>query len=444
MKKSGAAQLSSATGPRPLDGAKGSEHPGMPMPGDTIAGKYQVARWLGEGGMAVVYEAVHLRLRQRLAIKVLRAGIPDFEEVLTRFEREARATAQLRSIHTARIVDVDTLPSGLPYIVMEFLEGADLDATLPTVGTMSVERAVDIVVQVADAMQEAHALGIVHRDLKPANLFVCRVGDRELVKVLDFGISKTAEDDDARNSRLTQAGQYFGTPCYASPEQLRSADEADQRSDIWSLGIVFYELLTGHPPFIGTLTSVIARVMTDPIPWPVDVRPDLPPEVARIVMRALKRNPDERFQSMRELSEALAPFGPAQKASWAAEGQRPRSRLGEILVADGLLTQESLQRALKEQRNGDKLLGRVLLDLGLVAHADLLTALAKQQGIAMAPAGVDRERTEREATTLVPRRPKSRIAVLVAIALALLGAVAVTVTLYESRAHPGLPSTSAH
>lgn len=425
------------------------EHDALPRPGDAIAGKYSVVRMIGEGGMAVVYEAMHLRLRQRLAIKVLRPDMPDFEEVLARFEREARATAQLRSIHTARIVDVDTLPSGLPYIVMEYLEGLDLDAMLQKSGVLPVERAVDFVLQVADAMAEAHSLGIVHRDLKPANLFVCRAGDRQLVKVLDFGISRADDDDDGR-SRLTQAGQYFGTPCYASPEQLRSAGEADARSDVWSLGIILFELITGRPPFVGNSTSVIARVMTDPIPWPGDLRPDLPPDVARVIMRALKRDPAERFQSMRELADALSPFGPAQKA---AEGQKPRGRLGEILVADGLLTPEDLQRALDEQRRSGKLLGRVLLELGLVAQTDMLAALAKQQGIAVSPAAAatEQERQERSATTIAPRAttvaPRGRrtwLLVAIAVALALAGALATGVWLRAPHARAEAPVPSGH
>src|SRR5258708_5685283 len=163
---------------------------GLPVPGDVIAGKYALGRVIGEGGMGVVYEATHTRLHQRLAIKVLRPDVPEFQLVLARFEREARATAQLRTIHAARVIDVDTLPDGLPYIVMEFLEGVDLDVELRASGPMAVDEAVDVVLQVAEAMAEAHGLGIVHRDLKPANLFVCRAGGRRVVKVLDFGISK--------------------------------------------------------------------------------------------------------------------------------------------------------------------------------------------------------------------------------------------------------------
>jgi len=354
--------------------------------------------------MGVVFEATHIRLRQRLAIKVLRPDVPDFRDVVARFEREARAAGQLESIHTARVIDVDTLPTGLPYMVLEFLEGRDLDAELGVTGPMPVADAVDIVLQVADAMAEAHALGIVHRDLKPSNLFVCRVGDRprRVVKVLDFGISKIDSDD----SRLTPSHAYFGTPHYAAPEQLRAATTADARSDVWSLGAILFELLTGRTPFVGTVTAVIAKVVSDPVPWPTELRPELPRELARIVMRALHRNPQERFQNMRELAQALEPFGPKQSIAEAvAEAPRGRGKLGEILIAEGLLTPRDLERALAEQRRSGKLLGRVLLDLRFVSQVDLLTALAKQQGVIVTPempSIPEREWSEREARTTPP------------------------------------------
>jgi serine/threonine protein kinase len=407
----------------------------LPVPGDVIAGKYAILRCIGEGGMGVVYEAMHQRLHQRLAIKVLRPDASDQGELLARFEREARITAQLRSIHSARIIDVDRLPSGLPYIVLEYLEGRDLEAELTETGPLPIAEAVDIAIQVAAAMSEAHGLGIIHRDLKPANLFVCRAVDRRVVKILDFGISRV----EASESRITLSSSYVGTPLYAAPEQLRDSASADARSDVWSLGVVLFEMLTGRTPFLGSGAQVIARVMVDPVPWPGDLRPDLPPDLARIILRALQRDPAARFQNMNELSHALAPFGPAETVADALAGvQRGRGRLGEILVLDGLLTAQDLERALVEQRSTGKLLGRVLLDLGLVARADLVAALAKQQGIgaerstaeASAPrngtsralAPLERERADREADTahgqvvLSPPRKRLRRSVWFAVA----------------------------
>jgi serine/threonine protein kinase len=352
--------------------------------------------------MGVVYEAMHMRLQQRLAIKVLRPGASDADESLARFEREARATAQLRSVHAAHVVDAGTLPNGLPYIVMEFLEGRDLDAELEATGPMPVDDAVDIVEQVAEAMAEAHALGIVHRDLKPSNLFVSRVGGRRFVKVLDFGISKIEGD-----SRITGSEVYFGTPCYAAPEQLRAACNADARSDVWSLGVILFELLTGRTPFGGPSVAVIVKVATDPLPSPLDLRPDLPLDLVQVLMGALRRDPQERFQSMRELARALAPFGSAARASTSRPNPGAGCRqLGEILVSEGLVDPLDLERALAEQRNTGKLLGRVLVDLRLIARADLLTVLAKQQGLAaVGPVAdpTDRDSRASQAPTLRSR-----------------------------------------
>jgi tRNA A-37 threonylcarbamoyl transferase component Bud32 len=356
--------------------------PTLPVAGDLIAGKYVIVRTIGEGGMAVVFEATHTRLAQRFAIKVLRPDVRDFDVVLARFEREARATAKMRSIHTARVIDVDTLPNGLPYMVLEYLEGRDLDAELQVTKALPVEEAVDVALQVADAMAEAHEQGIIHRDLKPSNLFVCHAGERRIIKILDFGISR----NDADESRITKADSYFGTPAYASPEQLRDAMSADARSDVWSLGVILYELLTGRTPFEGTAPQVIAKVVSQPVPKPQEFRPDLPRALASVVVRALERDPSQRFQTMRELAAALVPFGPKQSVADAVAGvQGGRGRLGEILVADGLLSEAGLGRALAEQRRTGKLLGAVLLDLGLVVRADLLAALARQQGISPWP-----------------------------------------------------------
>ena len=325
--------------------------------------------------------------------------------------------------------------------------------------TFPVEEAVDVVLQVTEAMGEAHALGIVHRDLKPSNLFVCRVGEpsRRVLKVLDFGISKDETDNE---SRITASNAYFGTPYYASPEQLRAASGADARSDVWSLGVILFELLTGRTPFTGNPTQVIAKVVADPVPWPTELRPDLSPDLARIVMHALKKNPQERFQNMRELADALAPFGPKQTfaAAVADAPPRGRGRLGEILVGDGLITQADLDRALAEQRQSGKLLGRVLLDLGLVAQSDLLTALAKQQGIIVtpeAPNAVERARREREAPTVHPvtdeatsppsssRRRSLWIAGAVCLLVGVIGALAIVRVVHPAASHPALTAPAA-
>ena len=354
----------------------------LPTVGDVIADKYLLVRLIGEGGMGVVFEATHVRLRQRLAIKVLRPDLPDLGRVVERFEREARAAALLHSLHTARVFDVDTLPSGLPYFVMEYLEGRDLDAELGATGPMDVEEAVDIAIQVAEAMGEAHRAGLVHRDLKPSNLFMCRKpgAAHSVVKVLDFGISKC--EADAGDEPLTPHLAYFGTPHYAAPEQLREASAADERSDVWSLGVILYELLTGRTPFQGSTSAVIAQVSADPIPWPLRFRPDLPRALARVLGQALRRDPNRRFRSMEAFARALTPFSSMRAANDdGASDDLSDRRLGEILVDDGLLRPKDLHRALAAQRRSGGLLGRTLVDSGLVRQADVLSALAKQQGI---------------------------------------------------------------
>jgi hypothetical protein len=420
---------------RGADAANAADAASLPQPGDTIGDKYSLVRTIGEGGMGVVFEAMHLRLRQRLAIKVVRPDVPEFEEVLARFDREARVAAKLRSIHSARVIDVDVLPNGLPYMVLEYLDGRDLGEELRETGPLPVEEAVDIALQVTDAMAEAHSLGVVHRDLKPSNLFVCRVGGRRVIKVLDFGISKHEGDGE----RITGSAAYFGTPHYTAPEQLRSASSADGRSDVWSLGVILFELLTGRLPFEGGATSVIAKVVTEAAPRPTQYREDLPRELVRVVMRALQRDPGERFATMGELAEALAPFGPKQSVAAAvAEAPRGRGRLGEVLVADGMLSPEDLERALARQRETGKLLGRVLIEMELITQADLLAALATQHGVIVTPEGppsramqaIHKETAEREALTMNKQErppakssPRLAIGLLVGLPVAAIAAI---------------------
>ena len=219
----------------------GPENPpgGIPVrPGDVLAGKYRVDRVLGVGGMGVVVAATHLQLQQRVALKfMLDAGLAQPTQV-ERFGREARAAVRLRSDHVARVLDVGTLETGSPYIVMEYLDGSDIGSVLEQRGAMPVDMAVDCVLQACDAVAEAHALGIVHRDLKPRNLFLTTRNDgRALVKVLDFGISKHTTGSDLS---LTRTTEIMGSPSYMSPEQFRSAKLVDERTDIWALGAILY------------------------------------------------------------------------------------------------------------------------------------------------------------------------------------------------------------
>ena len=289
-------------------GSNSQQPPPSTLEGLTIAGKYLLLRRLGEGGMCTVYEAEHVGLRQGLALKVLKPELADDAGCVARFESEARAAAQLRSPNVARVFDVDWLPTGQPYITMELLVGNDLGQELTRAGRLPVDLAVDYVRQACAGMAEAHALGIVHRDLKPENLFLTDLGElteRKLLKILDFGIAKDISDS-AR--RLTAPDAVFGTVDYMSPEQIRSASKVDHRSDLWSLGVILYELLTGRTPFHGDARSVIAQIVSDPVRPPTTLVPDLPPSLVATVMKALHKDPALRFQTADEMRAELAGY----------------------------------------------------------------------------------------------------------------------------------------
>jgi len=273
-----------------------------------IAGRYEVIRVLGEGGMGVVVEARHTELEQNVAIKFM---FPEFlsNEVLNaRFSREAKLAAKVQSPHIVRVSDVGRLPSGVPYLVMDLLSGHDLGAELDERGVLPVERAVDYILQACAGIAALHAIGVVHRDLKPSNLFVADIAGGSTLKVLDFGISK---DVTTPSAALTSTETQLGTPMYMSPEQIRATKDVDTRSDVWSLGVILYELLTGTLPFersghsIGELFAVI--LMTEPIPLCMR-RPELPEALERVVMRCLRRSSWDRFESVADFAEALRPF----------------------------------------------------------------------------------------------------------------------------------------
>ncbi len=270
--------------------------------GTVLFGKYQVESLLGRGGMGLVYCARHLALDELVAIKVLRRDVALDEETVTRFVREAQSVAKLKSEHVARVTDVGTFEDGLPYMVMEFLQGADLGQMIEGNGAMPVSYSVDLLLQACDALAEAHSLGIVHRDIKPTNLFVSQRPDQStIVKVLDFGISKSAGGTDLS---LTQTSSMLGTPAYMSPEQMRSARTVDVRSDLWSLGTVLYELVEGRRPFAAeSFSEMCVMVAIDP-PIPMVRGPSLEP----LLHKCLAKNPDDRYANVAELTLDLAMF----------------------------------------------------------------------------------------------------------------------------------------
>jgi serine/threonine-protein kinase len=300
----------------------------LPRLGEIIAGKYAIVRVIGDGGMGIVYEATHLRLRRRVALKMLFPHTASSQTV-ARFDREARAAARLQHRNVAAVLDVDTTPEGLPYLVMELLEGHDLESELQTRGSLPIAEAVGFVLQACDAMVEAHAAGIVHRDLKPSNLFLTVDKAGWILKVVDFGISKLTDDGDVR---LTTTEVSVGTPLYMSPEHVRSARNVDERTDIWSLGVILYELITGRPPFVGSATAVAAAIVADPTPTIDAFRSDVPDELQAAIYTALAKNPAERFPNVIEFARAIAPYGAATPAApW--HGEAPRASLPSALPA---------------------------------------------------------------------------------------------------------------
>jgi serine/threonine-protein kinase len=282
--------------------------------GELIAGKYRVERVLGRGGMGVVVSAMHTELEQRVALKFLLPQAMEHPPVVARFAREAKAAAKIKSEHVARVIDVGALPTGAPYVVMEFMEGEDLAVVVSRRGPFSIEVAVGYVLEACEAIAEAHSHGIVHRDIKPANLFLAKQPNgRSIIKVLDFGISKSTLSTTQAN--LTQTSTVMGSPLYMSPEQMISSKSVDVRSDIWALGIVLYEFLTASVPFQSdTLPELIAAVLQREAEPLRTVRPDAPPALEAIVTRCLAKEPSVRFANVAELAAALAPFGPPRSA----------------------------------------------------------------------------------------------------------------------------------
>lgn len=319
----------------------GNDANGAPLPGEVIAGKYSVIRVLGHGGMGVVVEAQHLKLGHRVAIKLLLPNIRSMGEITARFEREARAIARLKGPHVAHVSDVDSLPDGSPFMVMELLEGCELGDELEKQRRIPYRDAVGYILQACAAMAEAHRQGIVHRDLKPSNLFLCTTQNGRTVKVLDFGISKLAGDI---NASVTTTASAFGTPLYMSPEQVRSVKNVDARADLWSLGVVLYELISGEVPFHGpTATAILASILTEKPIHLAKRCSDVPKPLAEAVMKAIEKLPDARFHDVVEFAAAIAPFGPPRDdprlAAIASELQnapaRPTSAKGPNLWVVG-------------------------------------------------------------------------------------------------------------
>lgn len=280
--------------------------------GDIIDGKYRVERVLGQGGMGVVVAARHVRLGERVAIKFPLARLALRTDLTSRLFREGRAAMRIRSEHVARVHDVSTLATGEPYLIMEYLDGRDLDAVITDTGPLPIDAAIEYVLQASEALAEAHSLGIIHRDLKPSNLFLSRRADGSpMIKVIDFGIAKSIDDvENAGAPFTTAANAVLGSPLYMSPEQMRAAPHIDARTDIWALGATLHCLVTGAAPFPGaSILEIHERILLGAPPIRAS-QPEVPEALEAIILRCLRRDPDERYPSIAALAEALAELAP--------------------------------------------------------------------------------------------------------------------------------------
>ena len=293
----------------------------FPNAGEVLLEKYAVERILGEGGMGAVLRAHH-RLRQvPVALKFIHPNVLAVPGAVERFYNEAVAASRISNEHVVQILDVDRLPSGAPFIVMEFLQGHDLAAALERAPAhqLSVARAIHITLQTLRAIAVAHRAGVVHRDMKPSNVFLVeRDGDPDFVKLVDFGISKVRSENAARDSALTQINSTLGTPLYMAPEQARSASEVDSRCDLYSVGVILYEMLAGRTPFVadtGQLTEILYKLFTTEPPSLAEFRPDLEPGIVAAVARAMQKDPALRYGTAAAFAADLAPFADERSAN---------------------------------------------------------------------------------------------------------------------------------
>jgi serine/threonine protein kinase len=293
-----------------------------PLLGQTLAEKYRIEELINEGGMGAVYRATHVLMDKTVAIKVLHPALAADDKIVARFSREARAASRISHPHALSVTDFGESENGVVFLVMEYLNGKTLKEVIKSEGQMPLPRVVEIIRQVCGALEAAHAEGVVHRDLKSDNIMLLDVGGGDWAKVLDFGIAKITEKV-GQDPALTAPNLIIGTPQYMSPEQCSQAAEIDSRSDIYSLGVILYEMLVGHVPFTGeSPTAIMMKHLQEPPPSVLEERKDLPASVGRVVMRAMAKRPEDRFQTVSELSEELATSaeeGAAVSSAAAAE-----------------------------------------------------------------------------------------------------------------------------
>jgi len=303
--------------------------------GQVLHDTYRVERLLGEGGMGAVYEASHLRLARRFAVKVLFPAVASNPEALARFKREATITSELHHPHIVEVIDFYHMSDGTPYLVMELLEGQDLATRIQRTGRLELLEVASILRQAASGLQAAHQHGIVHRDLKPQNIFLCRRGERDnFVKVVDFGISKVL----GSQSAMTRTGALMGTPFYMAPEQAEQrASEVDLRTDVYAMGVILHEMLAGQVPFSAdSIPSLLYLIVHKDPPALQSLRPDVPESIERVIQKAMRKRPDDRYQSMGVLSREFISALEVRDFDEPTEDRKTRWTKPEVpVVGDG-------------------------------------------------------------------------------------------------------------
>jgi len=272
--------------------------------GQTLTGKYRIEERLSEGGMGTVYRGRHVLMDKTVAIKVLRPSLAADEKIVARFSREARAASRISHPHALSVTDFGEAENGVVFLVMEYLSGSTLKEIIRREGPMQLPRAVEIIRQVGGALDAAHEQGVVHRDLKSDNIMLLSSSGTDYAKVLDFGIAKIKEPEGSYDPCLTAPDLVIGTPQYMSPEQCSQSPDIDARSDIYSFGVILYEMLVGHVPFTGdSPTAIMLKHLQEPAPSVLAERGDLPEAIDRVVARALEKRPEDRYQTVGELVE---------------------------------------------------------------------------------------------------------------------------------------------